>query len=294
VAQDFSSPKGYEVTAKDGTTKQTYTVTVGVAPNTAAEITAFKIGSVSGTISGTNIGVTVPYGTTVTSLTPTISLSAGASVSPTTAQDFSSAKTYTVTAQDGTTKKAYTVTVTVAKNTAALITSFIVDGVNATIDNTNNTIKVIVPYGTAVTPTITVSPKATVSPASGVNQNFASPVQYTVTAEDGTTKKTYTATATWTIKGVISSVQIDLWPINTSYVQYPNYGDQSMEFRLPIGYKYQTSRIEMYYSLGTYTYGVSGYPSAKKWAEIDYEGEVITLSAAGYPDFRVDVNIIWE
>ena len=48
-----------------------------------------------------------------------------------------------------------------------------------------------------LTPQITlVDSKATVSPASGVQQDFESPITYTVTAEDGSTK-TYIATATW-------------------------------------------------------------------------------------------------
>jgi hypothetical protein len=48
---------------------------------------------------------------------------------------------------------------------------------------------------TQLIPTIEISPRATVSPASGVQQNFAGPVVYTVTAEDGTTK-TFTAAVT--------------------------------------------------------------------------------------------------
>lgn len=77
-------------------------------------ITAFSIGSSVGTISGTTIKVDVPVGTDVTALTPTITVSEGATVSPTsgTATDFSSAVTYTVTAEDTTTTKDYTVTVT--------------------------------------------------------------------------------------------------------------------------------------------------------------------------------------
>jgi len=40
-------------------------------------------------------------------------------------------------------------------------------------------------------PTFQVSPKATIFPDSGSIRNFTSPVSYTVTAEDGTTTKTY-------------------------------------------------------------------------------------------------------
>ena len=57
-----------------------------------------------------------------------------------------------------------------------------------TIDETNYTVTLIVPYGTDVknlTPAIVISPNATVSPASNAPQNFTSPVTYMVTAQDG-------------------------------------------------------------------------------------------------------------
>ena len=80
------------------------------------DITSFKIGDATGTITDTAIAVTVPKDTDVTALTPTIVISAGASVSPKSgaATDFTNAVTYTVTAANGTSTKAYTVTVTVA------------------------------------------------------------------------------------------------------------------------------------------------------------------------------------
>jgi hypothetical protein len=49
-------------------------------------------------------------------------------------------------------------------------------------------------YGTdtrILAPTFEISPKATISPVSGSVRNFTSPVNYTVTAEDGFTKKVY-------------------------------------------------------------------------------------------------------
>lgn len=50
----------------------------------------------------------------------------------------------------------------------------------------------------ALVPTITVSEGATVSPASGSSVDFSNgPVTFTVTAQDGTTHATYTATATF-------------------------------------------------------------------------------------------------
>ena len=87
-----------------------------ITVNIAKAITAFSItGQVSSTITGTNIVVIVPYGTTITSLTPSITQT-GVSVSPTGAQDFSSPVQYTVTAEDGSTQ-VYTATVTLGSST---------------------------------------------------------------------------------------------------------------------------------------------------------------------------------
>ncbi len=68
----------------------------------------------------------------------------------------------------------------------------------AVINNTAYTVAIEVANGTNVTtlsPTITVSKRATISPASGASTNFTAPVEYTVTAQDGTTQK-YTVTVT--------------------------------------------------------------------------------------------------
>ena len=158
----------------------------------AKDITSFEIGNASGTISGTNIGITVPYGTDVTGLTPTIEHS-GTSISPNGAQDFSSPIQYTVTAED-TSTKVYTVTVTVAAPaTTKEITEFTLAGQAATINGEG--ITVTVPYGTdvtALTPSITHN-GVSISPSG--SQDFSSPVTYTVTAQDGSTKA-FAVTAT--------------------------------------------------------------------------------------------------
>ena len=72
-------------------------------------------------------------------------------------------------------------------------------GLTAAIDGVVSTdsIRILFPSGTALTslkPTITYKGKS-VSPASRTSQDFSSPVQYIVTAEDGSTKK-YIAVAT--------------------------------------------------------------------------------------------------
>lgn len=191
---DFSTPATYTVTAEDGTTKP-YTVTVNVAQNSAKDIDGFTILGVPGNIVGNAISLTVPYGSSPSSLTPTISIT-GQSVSPASGSphNFSSPAMYTVTAQDGT-MKAYTVTVNVALNDAKDISTFKIMGVDGVVGP--STVAITLPYGTlktGLTPTITHTGQ-TVSPASGASHDFTSPATYTVTAQDGT-HKDYTVTVT--------------------------------------------------------------------------------------------------
>lgn len=79
----------------------------------------------------------------------------------------------------------------------AAIISFVVNGVNGVINESAETISIVLPYGTDLTslkPVITLSGATSVSPASGETVNLSGPVTYTVTGEDGTTK-TYKVTA---------------------------------------------------------------------------------------------------
>ncbi|MDR0713363.1 MAG: leucine-rich repeat protein [Bacteroidales bacterium] len=114
TAQNFFTPQGvaYTVTAEDGVTKKTYTAKATRTPKTAADITAFTVGGVEWTISGTDITYTYPSGTQEGTLTPVITLSSGATVSPVSgpAQNFFTPQgvAYTVTAEDGVTTKTYT------------------------------------------------------------------------------------------------------------------------------------------------------------------------------------------
>lgn len=75
---------------------------------------------------------------------------------------------------------------------------FAAPAVEATISESAHTIVAVVPFGTNVTglvPMITVSAKATVVPASGTVVDFTNPVDFTVTAEDGS-MVVYKATVT--------------------------------------------------------------------------------------------------
>ncbi len=169
------------------------------AKSTEKAISAFSFSSlnpiVTGSISVTSISATVPFGTNL-SLAPTISVSAKATVSPSSGstQDFSKSVAYTVTAEDGSTQT-YNVTVSLGKSPEKDILTFAFNGltpaVSCVIDATAKTISATLPVSTDVTkivPTLTSSPKATVSPATGVAQDFTKSVTYTVTAEDGSTQ----------------------------------------------------------------------------------------------------------
>ncbi len=92
----------------------------GQQPEPETDILSFTLTQQTGpaTINTTNhtVSIQVAYGTDLTVLTPSITVSTGATISPAslTARDFTNPLTYTVTALDGTTTQVWTVTVTTA------------------------------------------------------------------------------------------------------------------------------------------------------------------------------------
>ena len=206
---NFNNPVTYRVTAENNITYKDWAVTVNNAPNTETDIDAFSVPGQTGDtmINKENhtVEITVPYGTTVNNLVVTFTLSHGATakvgtmpqVSGTTANDFTTPVTYSITAEDGVTTQPWTVTVNITPPRIDNdITEFSVPGqTNATINDTNHTVAITVPYGTVVNnlvATFTLSGGATAkvgdtAQVSGTtSNNFTSPVTYTVTAEDGT------------------------------------------------------------------------------------------------------------
>lgn len=214
MAQDFSSPVTYRVTAGNSGSID-YTVLVTGSAATAISGFVFAAANNSGltadvtaTVTANLITATVPAGTAVTALVPTITLSEGAAVSPASgvAKDFSSLVTYRVTAADAVTTADYTVLVTFTGSADAAITaltftaatnSVLSSDVAGSISGT--AITALFPLGTALTalaPTLTISSGATVSPASGAAQDFSHAVTYRVTAQDGASTTDYTVLAT--------------------------------------------------------------------------------------------------
>lgn len=200
--------------------------THSTALSSAAEITAFSFAEqvAAATIDATSgtITIEVVYGTDLTGLVSTFTVSAGAKayvndvlqVSGTTANNFTNEVVYKVVAEDGTIKE-WTVTVTMPAqpSTAAEIVSFVLAEQTgaATINSAAGTIAIEVNSTAnlaALTPTIQVSAGASISPASGAVQDFTNPVTYTVTAQDNTTTKAWTVTVTKPQVNVVTIAQI--------------------------------------------------------------------------------------
>ncbi len=176
--------------------------------STATDILTFTFADIVGSavINTTDHTVTASaeYESGLTTITPTITMDYGATISPTsgTEEDFTAAVTYTVTALDGTTTQEWAITITeVNPSTNTGITSFSLAEQTkaATINATTHTVAIEVEIDTdvsALTPTIGVYSGATISPLSGVEQDFTSPVVYTVTAQDTETTQEWTVTVT--------------------------------------------------------------------------------------------------
>jgi hypothetical protein len=204
VGLDFSSDVTYTVTAEDGT-EQAWTVSVTEAENDANDILTFVLAQQTGdaviNTTAHTVDIEVMFGTDVTTLSPTITVSENATVFPASEAvvDFSNPVTYTVTAQNGD-AQAWTVTVTEKENDANDILTFVLaeQTGDAVINTTAHTVDIEVMFGTDVTtltPTITVSENATISPLSGVGQDFSAPFTYSVTAQNGDTQD-WTVTVT--------------------------------------------------------------------------------------------------
>ena len=210
-----------------------------------AEILSFTIpNQISSTINSLDatVDVVMPYGTDLTNLVPTITVSAGATINPASgvAQNFTNPVVYTVTAEDGVTTKDWTVTVTTAEasHEAEILSFTIPNQISSTINSLDTTVAVVMPYGTDLTnlvPTITVSAGATISPASDVAQNFTNPVVYTVTAEDGVTTKAWTVNVsvqTYVNALLENDKNVSIYPNPTSDVLYINTANEILNVRI--------------------------------------------------------------
>ena len=145
-------------------------------------------------------------GTTFISPTFTDESTADLTLSGTSADDFDLRATPLMEVTDdidGTTRSSNFVTKGAFESpnrfTDVLSFSFPEETGEATIDTQNGTVNIEVGVGTdltALTPTISLIDGASIDPLSDVEQDFSSPFEYTVTAEDGVTNQVYTVSVT--------------------------------------------------------------------------------------------------
>jgi len=205
---NFTNPVVYTVTAADST-KKDWTATITEIPllSNEAEILTFVLTEQTGGANinsqDTTINIEVNNQTSLSSLSPVITISNNASINPPSnaTLSFDTPVQYTVTAENGTSQKIWTVTVTKAPSNAAEILTFAFpeETVAATINAADTTISIEVAYTADLanlTPTITISQGATINPLNNIANDFTLPVNYTVTAEDGITQKIWTVIVT--------------------------------------------------------------------------------------------------
>lgn len=187
------------VTAEDGTTTKTYTITFTVA-SSAPKVTSVTWDNIKGTATIDQVNKTitgqVTNGSSLTAITPQFTGDNIASVTPNTAQNFSNgAVTYTFTSSTNEqTTYAVTITEAPAVSTDATLSNLTYGGTSVpNFSPSTLTYNIELTAGIKTPPTIAATPNES---HATVNITQASSVpgvgKVEVTAEDGTTKLTYT------------------------------------------------------------------------------------------------------
>lgn len=127
----LQTARNYEIKASNPAGSTISNIQIAVVPSPDKDFTAFSILGNIGNIYENTINLTVPFGTSISAMVSTftvtgasVNISGTPQVSGTTTNDFTTPKVFTVVAADGTTKN-YTVTVTVPinRNWAAITSS---------------------------------------------------------------------------------------------------------------------------------------------------------------------------
>ena len=200
-----------EVTAADGTTKITYTVTITRSPSSDATLSNLisSIGTLTPGFAPATTAYTlaVNHSVTTLTLTPTVNEPNATAVIngglPIGLVVGANPITVTVTAQDGTTTRQYTVTVTRAPSSDATLSNLISSTGTLTPGFAPATTAYSFTVANAVT-TLTLTPTVNDPNATAVVNSGnpitlavgANPIPVEVTAQDGTTTITYTVTVT--------------------------------------------------------------------------------------------------
>jgi autotransporter-associated beta strand protein len=225
-----------------------------VAPSgiPSAEIYDFGPGASIGPVAANAAAIawSVPYGSDLTNLSPTYTLSLGATCNKPsgTAQNFSNPVHYIVQASDfATSGKTVDYTVTVSVIPASNAKSILSFGPGGIVSG--NSITWFVPFGTDVTtlaPSYLVSTFASQDPSfpSTTVRNLSTPKTYTITAQD-TTTQTYTVTVNvapnestlvWNVAGDgVWDLSTANWKGQSSGVISPFYSGKNVVFNQAAG-----------------------------------------------------------
>ncbi|MBR1630286.1 MAG: hypothetical protein IJ680_00350 [Paludibacteraceae bacterium] len=186
----------------DNSTSMTLSALTITRPVQHPSITKFVVGGVEATIDQDAKTITasgLPYSTDLTNLTPTVTLGGSATdYTPAGAQDFTTARTYTVS--DAGEDVQYTVSVTKAATASdvATLASISVGGQELTINGSGNTFNATIEAATktfGATQAVTFTfdnAGASANFTNGASHDFSTgDLTITTTAEDGTTHATY-------------------------------------------------------------------------------------------------------
>ncbi len=224
------------VTAEDGTTTKTYTVTVNELPDNDASLSSITVGGspLTGFASGTlNYTLDVPHGTNIAAL-----VFAGTLSDPNASQgswNYNAAQkkwSVTVTAEDGTTTKVYTVTVNELPSTDATLSSITVGGsalpgfASGTLTYTLD-----VPHGTDIAALVFASNASDHMASQSAWSYNAGTKKWsvTVTAEDGTTTKTYAVTV-----NELPSTDATLSSITVGGTALPGFASGTLDYSMDV------------------------------------------------------------
>lgn len=163
------------------------------------KISKFVAEGVEATIneSAKTITAELPYGSSLTSITPTVTIGGTATdYSPKGAQDFTNPVTYTAIGSPADVDYTVTLTVNPTPSSDKDLSNVTIGGKTPTFDANTNTYSIILPKASSLTQTVsfTKPSTATANFTSGNSHDFTNPLQITVTAQDGSTK-VYTLTA---------------------------------------------------------------------------------------------------
>lgn len=157
------------------------------------------------------VTTTLPAGSNLSSVVVEMSLPEGATVSPSsgTSIDFSAGPVIFTVSNNGINRD-YTATIAAFGNPS--IMSFSIGENTGTIDQDAGTIAITVGSQenlAALVPQFSIPEGTTVTPASGVAQDFRSPVKYSVVSNDGFTGKSYIVTVTQIAAPAIIGFSVD-------------------------------------------------------------------------------------